>query len=198
MRIVYENFEYTLNQVELILLAISSCLLVLFLISIFRGSKKSSSLLKVNFLDDLEFENDPVLLSNKIITRISKNYEYSSYAYMFINSNEIDFWLNSSWSSVGLIRRGNISFFGFKCNLTLARLIITLAADCFFLSFLMPSYSKTWSWEDFLPRPHRFYGCAMKNIIPADFMALCILADQFNSRCCVSKCRKLSERNSSV
>jgi signal transduction histidine kinase len=91
MRIVYENFEYTLNQVELILLAISSCLLVLFLISIFRGSKKSSSLLKVNFLDDLEFENDPVLLSNKIITRISKNYEYSSYAYMFINSNEIDF-----------------------------------------------------------------------------------------------------------
>ncbi len=91
MRIVYENFEYTFNQVELILLGSSLFLLILTIILFFRASKKSLGLLKVNFLDDLEFENDPVLLSNKIITRISKNYDYSSYSYMFINSTEIDF-----------------------------------------------------------------------------------------------------------
>lgn len=91
MKIVYENFEYTFNQVELVLLASSLFLFILSIILFFRASKKSSSLLKVNFLDDLEFENDPVLLSNKIMTRISKNYEYTSYSYMFINSTEIDF-----------------------------------------------------------------------------------------------------------
>lgn len=91
MKIVYENFEYTFNQVELVLLGISLLFILITLILIFRLSKKYSNLLKVNFLDDLEFENDPVLLANTILTRISKNYEYTSYSYMFINSTEIDF-----------------------------------------------------------------------------------------------------------
>jgi len=91
MKIVYENFEYTFNQVEIILLGLCLFLFILLIIFIFRSSRKSSSLLKVNFLDDLEFENDPVLLANKILNRISKNYEYTSYSYMFINSTEIDF-----------------------------------------------------------------------------------------------------------
>lgn len=91
MKIVYENFEYTLNNLEVILLGVGVFFFILSILLLFRGTKKISNILKVNFLDDLEFENEPVLLANKIINRIVKNYEYSSYAYMFVNANEIDF-----------------------------------------------------------------------------------------------------------
>lgn len=91
MKIVYENFEYTLNQVELYLLGGVVFLLLLVLILLFRHYKKTVNVLRVNFLDDLEFQNNPVLLANKIIERVVKDYDYSSYSYMFINSSEIDF-----------------------------------------------------------------------------------------------------------
>jgi signal transduction histidine kinase len=91
MKLVYENFEYTLNQVELVLIF---CILFLILLVIYLSaltSKRNSRVLKVNFLDDLEFENQPTLLANKILNKISQDYEYSSYSYMFINSSEIEF-----------------------------------------------------------------------------------------------------------
>lgn len=91
MKIVYENFEYTLNQVELILFGAVTFLLLLVLILLFRHYKKTINILRVNFLDDLEFQNDPVLLANKIIERVVKEYDYSSYSYMFINATEVDF-----------------------------------------------------------------------------------------------------------
>jgi hypothetical protein len=91
MKLVYENFEYTLNQVELILFGTVTFLLLLVLILLFRHYKKTINILRVNFLDDLEFQNDPVLLANKIIERVVKEYDYSSYSYMFINATEVDF-----------------------------------------------------------------------------------------------------------
>jgi signal transduction histidine kinase len=91
MKIVYENFEYTLNQVEIYLFCSVLFLIFIIFILLFRHYKKTVNILRVNFLDDLAFENEPVILANKIIEKIIKNYQYSSYSYMFINSSEIDF-----------------------------------------------------------------------------------------------------------
>ena len=91
MKIVYENFEYTLNQVEIGLLIGIGVLFLILIIVLISKSKKVATILNVNFLDDLEFQNEPVLLANKILSRITKEYQYSSYAYMFINSTEIDY-----------------------------------------------------------------------------------------------------------
>jgi signal transduction histidine kinase len=90
MKIVYENFEYNLSQAEIVLISIIIFLILVTAILLIRGPKKNN-VLRVNFLDDLEFQNNPTILANQIINKIADNYEYSSYSYMFINSNEIDF-----------------------------------------------------------------------------------------------------------
>ncbi|NBO22220.1 hypothetical protein EBU94_02605, partial [bacterium] len=68
--------------------------IIAFLVGIiffFIFSKPKVKKIDVNFLDDIAFENDAAALSNMVIQRVIKDYKFSSYSYMFINSAEVDF-----------------------------------------------------------------------------------------------------------
>lgn len=74
--------------IELLLFIVS---LLVFIILFQAFNKPKPSILNVNFLDDLKFENDVTVLSNQIIQKIILEYNFSSYSYMLINSAEITF-----------------------------------------------------------------------------------------------------------
>jgi signal transduction histidine kinase len=82
-------FTFFLNNLISILIFIIAFLIGIIFFFIF--SKPKVKKIDVNFLDDIAFENDATALSNMVIQRVIKDYKFSSYSYMFINSAEVDF-----------------------------------------------------------------------------------------------------------
>jgi signal transduction histidine kinase len=89
MKIDFSGFSYTFSNLELALISI---LIVFFFYYVFIliTKKKEIRYLTSNFLDELGFENDPKVLASSIITKVMKNYKFTAYSVMFINSTEVD------------------------------------------------------------------------------------------------------------
>lgn len=87
--ILSTSIQFLISNLIPILVFIIAFLLGIVFFLIFTKPKFKK--IDVNFLDDIAFENDATTLSNMIIQRVIKDYKFSSYSYMFINSAEIDF-----------------------------------------------------------------------------------------------------------
>jgi signal transduction histidine kinase len=89
MKIDYKGFSYSFSNLELALLSVLIVILFYYFF-ILLTKKKEIRYLTSNFLDELGFENDPKVLAASIINRVMKNYKFTAYSVMFINSTEVD------------------------------------------------------------------------------------------------------------
>ena len=89
MRIDYKGFSYSFSNLELALFSVLIVILFYYFF-ILLTKKKEIRYLTSNFLDELGFENDPKVLAASIINRVMKNYKFTAYSVMFINSTEVD------------------------------------------------------------------------------------------------------------
>ncbi len=89
MKIDYKGFSYSFSNLELALFSVLIVILFYYFF-ILLTKKKEIRYLTSNFLDELGFENDPKVLAASIINRVMKNYKFTAYSVMFINSTEVD------------------------------------------------------------------------------------------------------------
>jgi len=80
-------FTYTFTFLEIGLFCLLTFLIVLSIFLNRRNNRNVSSRIK-NFLDELPFENDPLLLADKILSSVCKKFNFTVCSYILINQSE--------------------------------------------------------------------------------------------------------------